>query len=295
VAFSKAIREVKRLSTGYLIRPVKETESEVVTAIVAEDADTKTDVLKYDQELTIRFLKQSNKIKTSNDDHPIAHIVTDTFAAMQKIYVVNDFVRLLTRNVRQKMLGIVVRPTGGIYFVPQGPAIEELYKHAAVFAELGEAELTVIPMHNDLQTSRSIAAKSRKALEVELKEIEDELKKFKSVEPRRDTLERRIPQFRDLKKKAQFFADMLAIKIDDIHSSLDIAERTVTELLGGISSKQEEQKEKRKEQKRSYARRWKRRINLKKKFGEGVGDEVSILRKVTRVREIVPQKKRRRR
>ena len=88
---------------------------------------------------------------------------------------------------------------------------------------------------------------------------------------------------------------MLAIKIDDIHSSLDIAERTVTELLGGISSKQEEQKEKRKEQKRSYARRWKRRINLKKKFGEGVGDEVSILRKVTRVREIVPQKKRRRR
>lgn len=288
LAFNKTIREVKRSADGYMIRPIKEDEQEIVIGVVAEARDKAAETLSYDQEVTIKFVKGTDTIKSTSEQHPIVQRVRALYDGMTRTYVVQDFIRLLTRNVRRKMSAVLVRPTGGVYFVPRGPMLDVLAKHEAVFNELGDVEFTAIPMHDDPKTKTEIAKKARKALEVELKEIEEEIEKFKTEEPRRDTLERRFGEFKELKKKASLFADMLSIKVSDLHESLDEAAKQITSILGVVEAKLEKGKEKNKEYRRNYSKEWKRRRAEEQRAVKAQARETNAdVRVVVKVDELV--------
>ncbi len=291
-AFSKTVREVKRMAQGYMIRPIRDDEEQTVVGVVSEEVAADKDKLTYDQEVTIHYHKGDQTITASDDMHPVVHVCRDVYQKMVDTYVVHDFIRLLTRNVRQKMNGIVVRPTGGVYFVPQGPMMEILLQHAAAFNELGDVEFTVVPMHGDPITKAAIANKTRKALEQELQEIQEELGKFKECEPRRDTLERRVNQFKELKQKAMLFADMLAIKVDDLHTSLDEASSFITKMLNASNEKMEKSKEAAAAAKADYAREWKRKKSGEHKRAREQEAPVSMLKKTVSLqpKALVPDK-----
>jgi len=241
VAFTKALRWAQRGDRqGYMIRPIDDTKEAIIVGIVKEDVDKPKEDLAYGVEAKVKYNKEHESVQVTDSKHPLAGRIKALFTEMQEAYIGRDFTRMLTRNIAKRMGSICLRHTGGVYFVPVHHT-ETLLKHRAVMSEIG-AEFSVLPVYGNDLSKEDLGKQARRALEEEIKEVEAEIQKFKETAPRGDTLKRRLEEFKELKKRAQMYAQLLQIKVVDINQGLGDCEKQIKAILGVVEKEKGEKK-----------------------------------------------------
>jgi hypothetical protein len=245
-AYRKAINEVGRTlkngsSTTYLIRPIDSDDRYIVHGIVHEKRYKKTHDLSHSTDCKIKLDKATGQI-TLSAEHEIGQRIKDEYNDLLNMMIVNDFSRMLTRDL-DKMSAVSIRPTGAIYYVPE-MFRDELTRLRDILEDVpGDSHLCVIDIYgkqSDLKRDCKIA------LQEELKSLQEEIEKFKTKPPRRDSLEHRLELFKTLKKKAKLYADMLDLKVKDINQGVKDCNDMVKGMIDGgqwIGSQHPEKRE----------------------------------------------------
>lgn len=238
-AFRKTIRVVsgdlnqKGRDTAYLIRVIDTTEEYLLYGVVREDRLKANEDLAHACEAKIKLKREECKVVTSKDNgtdgYQVAQKVKDLFDIMFCHMIVQDFSRLLTRNIKL-MQSVSIRPTGAVYFVPEGYR-DVLDKMRAVLEDVpGDSHLCCI----DIWGSQPDLARDTKiALEQELKDLQKEIEVFKTRAPRQDALKNRLAEFKELKEKGRMFAEVLEFNSKDILAGLDECNTAVVAMIDG--------------------------------------------------------------
>lgn len=252
VAFRKTLKEVGRDinqkgdDKGYLIRLIDDTDDYLLYGIVREDRLRSQETLQHDCEAIVKLNKHTGSVSTSPDNgkagFAIADKCKDLFDAMMVNMIVQDFSRLLTRNIHM-MASVSIRPTGAVYFVPEAYR-EVLCKLRSVLEEVsGDSHISMIDVWGE---QPDLARDTKKALHEELAEIKAEMEKFKAKAPREGTLKDRLVTFKQLKERAKMFADVLDFNSKDLLKGLTECGKAVEAMLNGGHFKGAENKAKKK-------------------------------------------------
>lgn len=236
-AFRKTLKEVGRSinhkggDQGYLIRLIDDSEDHLLYGIVREDKLRSQEDLVHDCEAKIKLKKESCQVVTSknnnSDGYEIAQKVKDLFDTMFCHMIVQDFSRLLTRNIHM-MAAVSIRPTGAIYFVPEGFR-DTLVKLRSILEDVpGDSHLCAIDIWG---AQPDLARDTKIALEQELKDLQEEIEKFRNRVPRQDCLKNRLQEYRVLQEKGRMFAELLDFNSSSITKGLEQCGKAVEVLL----------------------------------------------------------------
>lgn len=168
-AFRRATTELEatRIPCGnnyflnILVREVKTDFKVVIRHIVKELLDSKNVRLQYSVTGEIVFERETNKICTRafTDDT----IIKDLLIKAEELYnkykesYDGSHIRRLVRDILYRLNPVIVRPSGGVYFVPEKHA-ETLLKLKKLIQMIG-SEFFVIPLINDAETRDMILKK----------------------------------------------------------------------------------------------------------------------------------------
>lgn len=168
-AFRRATTELEatRIPCGnnyflnILVREVKTDFKVVIRHIVKELLDSKNVRLQYSVTGEIVFERETNKIYTRafTDDT----IIKDLLIKAEELYnkykesYDGSHIRRLVRDILYRLNPVIVRPSGGVYFVPEKHA-ETLLKLKKLIQMIG-SEFFVIPLINDAETRDMILKK----------------------------------------------------------------------------------------------------------------------------------------
>lgn len=168
-AFRRATTELEatRIPCGnnyflnILIREVKTDPKVAIRHIVKEIVDSKNVRLQYSVTGEIVFERETNKICTRafTDDT----ITKDLLIKAEELYnkykenYDGSHIRRLVRDILYRLNPVIVRPSGGVYFVPEEHA-ETLLKLKKLIQLLG-SEFFTIPLINDAETRDMILKK----------------------------------------------------------------------------------------------------------------------------------------
>ena len=237
VTFRTALRLAKQQTekAGLMFRPIDETDAEVVIGVVNERKLTQTRDLKYSLECRIMFDKKNEAVKTDDDSepkdqqHPAGREVRELYKNLRSYYTSRSFVMLLTCSVH-KMESIVMRETGGVYFVPHHHHTE-LMKLRAVINQVGRSYITALPIWDDESSKQDVGHVTKQALEEELAKLAAQIKDFVADPPRRDTMRNRLEEFQAMRSRASMFSTMLSVTVSDLEQGITDCEDTLKKLL----------------------------------------------------------------
>jgi len=229
-AFTQAVNLAKRSSEGHLLRYISRSKSKSVLGIVAESVDKKREELDYNTGCKLTY---SNGTLTKTKPHKVADIISTEYTLASTTYLRHDAHRMLTRNIKHKMNGIAVRPSGGVYFVP-AEYMSILEKHQNVINNIGNSEFIILPLYGDSSTKKNLNGVISSAIVEELKELQENIDKVSSLDHRirEDGLKTRLEAFRDIRKRADMYKQILDVKSTAIVEAIQLAEAKLQTLLG---------------------------------------------------------------
>lgn len=281
-AFSKALILTRREAKGYMVRPILESQDAHVVGIVKETADKATVDLDYAVECKVKFDKTNESVSLSTA-HPVGEMIRTHYKKLVDYYITRDVMRMLVCNIGGRWGGcgmdsLMLRPSGGLYFVPQR-YLPELVKHQNIVNQLGESEMTVLEIYDNASTRKNLAAPAKRSLEEELHEIEAEIEEFATKSVREDTLKRRLASFKETKAKAEMYASMLSIKVDDINAGLAACTKRIMSLLNNVQTEKAEKQAAKDEKPATKPQAKKAKVQGAVKKQVKVEAEVKVVRK----------------
>jgi hypothetical protein len=263
-AFRKAIKKASSGSPDHLFRSISKSGNEIIIGIVREDVDRHHKDLGYDVEckVTLHAKDPDNAyVDVTPRTHNQGRVVAAEFRTLRNSYTSRDIYSMLRINVTEKMFGIPLRDTGGVYFVsPEFSS--DLKKHKDVIRELGTSELILLQVNNDPGSREDMSKQAKKSLEAELQDIAEELETFKAE--KKDVsgsmVELRLDRFKEIQEKADMYAGILDLKSTEIKQSLRDAKSILQKLFEDTEQRYEEQAIEELENKKRSARRVAKRI-----------------------------------
>ena len=230
-ALRLAVRSAQLGQSDHLIRAAKDSEGELIYAVVREER-LGEGVLAHRQEARVILEKTGGTVSSDMPSHPLAQAVLDAFSCSRNTHTADDVRRTLVKTLRTYS-AVTLREGGGVYWVPRTFAAQLRQLEQAV-RELGSSQLYVVPIHQTAATSKTLGAVAKGSLEAELAALKEELEEFKAVPPDRPaTLERRLETFDQLRSRGQLYRDILQVEVDDLEEHLDAMAASIQELISG--------------------------------------------------------------
>lgn len=146
-------------------------------------------------------------------------------------HTTGDVGKMLVKTLKS-IKAFTLRPSGGVYFVPDASA-QEIRNVRDVVQALGQSFMDVVPVHDGGtgEARESMAKAAQKSLEKDLADLVTELRTFVAKPPRGDTLERRLEEFRQLREKAEFYRTLLSCQVDGLEKGLEDMTEIVQKML----------------------------------------------------------------
>lgn len=224
-------------SQRILARPILEDVDKIVTGYVREDADEQASDLDYEVEAKTCYVKAAETVRVKGQPGSrgldVANEAKRLYDELSGCYVSKDIRRNLVRVIHGRMNSVCLRKMGGVYFTPPQHS-DDVRRLGQITERLGESEFVVIPVHSTPEAKANVAKGARRALQEELTDLQQQLKEFREKTPREDTLQRRLEEFTELKARAEMYAELLEIKVDDIKLGLQAAAQATRKLLGEV-------------------------------------------------------------
>lgn len=254
-AFRRATKtaEAKRIDMGkgkylnLMVREVKMEKDEIVRQLVREIVDSKNVRLDYKPIANMILEDESYRCEelstTNNEEFTALLKVENEFENCKNNYN-GRHVRELVTNILYTCKPVGVRPSGGVYFVPEEyattvTALSDLVQELASYSiTIERSRLWSIPVI-DAQEHRVMVTESledqvksdSKSLIAEMVKI---LKGERKITQR--TAEQYINRVKELKSKVAEYEDMLNTEVLSAQSAMDIALQQARKLLDSVEA-----------------------------------------------------------
>ena len=228
-ALKTAVRECQMGKPDLLIRLGKESEVELVFALVRERKDGAGNV-EYHQEARVTLGRSGESVSTDDPQHSdVTHLV-NTFHSLRHTHTADDVRRALVKALHA-FSAVSLREGGGIYWVPH-PFAHQLRQLQSAIEQIGASRFYLLPVHDSADAAHSLGSVARGSLEEELTSLQEEIAQFQAEPPERaSTLERRLDAFAALRARADLYRDILSVQVDGLERHLAEMEATVSSLL----------------------------------------------------------------
>lgn len=223
----------------FLLRKIDE-DSETIAWGVIEERKTQgaptvnsliTATLDHHTVDRLTFDKQSGRIH-SETNHDLSRIVSVLFEEEVGKFNSHDILEVL-RSMMDRFMAVPIRPSGGIYFVPDKYA-EDLANLRKVISQISQGSfIGVINLFGTPDSQEALTRSALEDLESSLNRLQDELNNFASTDTtRRSTIDDRAERLRDLRERVEMYSSILGFAKSGLEQGLDAAEKTLGKMLG---------------------------------------------------------------
>jgi len=248
-AFRKAVRNINsrmkdREGDTKVTKLIKldDRADALVYAVVDQEIDKANEDVDHLYSTKIVFNKDTGDIKfykgkvssKYGSPHPVAVTVKALYAEYADSYIGWDIMRTLTRNIigPKYMNGIRLMRQAGRYFVPFSKEAEAVLKaHEAVVSALGEdCSFYCEDKFNTPDHVKRVASGARDTFKQTLKDLMVEIDTFKTKAPREATLDARMKEYKQLRRKVDYYTDLLGVKLEKVTEGIKDCEAEVKAL-----------------------------------------------------------------
>jgi hypothetical protein len=228
-ALKSAVREAALGQHDRLIRLGKESETEIVFAVVREAKHSDGSVT-YTQETRIMLDRKTETVSSDQPGHDLASVVTHRFGELRTTHTADDVRRTLVRAIGT-FAAVALRDHGGVYWIP-APYAKQLRQLQSAVEKIGSSKMYLLPVHDSADASRTLGDAAIGAIQQDLEQLKAEVEGFVAQPPERpSTLARRFDAYEALRSRAQLYRDILRVQVQDLDAQLDEMTASVEKLL----------------------------------------------------------------
>lgn len=228
-ALRTAVREAALGQHDRLIRLGKESENEIVFAVVRE-AKHEDGSVTYTQETRVMLDRKAETVSSDQPGHDLAVVVAHRFGELRTTHTADDVRRTIVRAIGT-FAAVPLREHGGVYWIPS-PYAKELRQLQSAVEKIGSSHMYLLPVHDSADANRTLGDAALGAIQQELEQLKDEVQGFVAQPPDRpSTLARRFDAYEALRGRAQLYRDILKIQVQDLDKQLDEMTASVEKLL----------------------------------------------------------------
>ncbi len=227
-AFMRTLKEIQKSN---LVRKIKEDEKYIIFGIIKEEVDPENIKLEFETQDIIFFDKENKEVflklnKLNLDD------IKDLLNYFQIIYIAEDIRKVITRFLNY-LNAVLLRKTGGIYFVPKNYAVE-LEKISGVINNIGNSEFYELDIVDSEATKKQAIKLIKSELEENLKKEAENLETLlDNPEVKTSSLSKAIERYKNAKEKLEMYKNLLQFAADDIEQELNETEKRIKDKLVG--------------------------------------------------------------
>lgn len=228
-AIKQAAREAQVGQRDRLIRLGRESEAEIVFAVVRERRDNAGNVT-YVQEARVHLDRMTETVTTDAHGHEIVQAMFAAYNVLRTTHVADDVRRAIVRTLTS-WSAVTLRDGGGVYFIT-APYAQSLRSLQSAIERLGSSHMHLLPVNQSEDADRSLGALAVASLESELASLQAEIAAFLTTPPERaSTLQRRLDAFDALRSRARLYRSVLNVQVVEIDQSIDRMASTIEGLL----------------------------------------------------------------
>lgn len=228
-ALKAAVRESAVGQHDRLIRLGKESEAEIVFAIVRESKHADGSVT-FQQETKLTLDRKTEQVTFDDPNHDIGQAVAHAFKRLRTTHASDDVRRAIVRTLAT-FSAVTLRESGGIYWCP-APYEKQLRQLQVAVEKIGSSKMYLLPVHDSADASRTLGDAALGAIQQELEQLKTEVEVFVAQPPERSsTLARRFDAYEALRSRAQLYRDILKVQVQDLDAQLDGMTSAVEKLL----------------------------------------------------------------
>jgi len=251
VAEAKRIKLNEDQYLNLLVREVKMSDEEIIRQLVREIVDSKN--------VRLEYLPVANLVLKNDTDFEAYRLpaVSDLYneESLALMKVSNEFenckdnyngrhVREMVQNILNACDPVSVRPSGGVYFIPEkhagtASALSDMVKELSQFSITSERSriwsIPVIDAHEHrVMVAESLEDQVKGDSQSLITEMANILKTGRNITPK--TAEQYIHKVKNLKSKVKKYEDMLSTEILGAQSTMDIALEQAKKLLENVEA-----------------------------------------------------------
>lgn len=209
---------------GFLLRPIKRTNTEVVYGIVREQKNEAAERLDHDFEATVSWTAEPDP-DIVRGRHPIAQRVADAYQALRGKIVADDWSNAITAYLESNDAARV-RGDGRVYWVPP-QRLDAIRRLGTLLQDVG-IDLILCELEPEVRTiAKDVAHHS---LEDQLDHLQAEVEQFDGTQ-KPSTYARRLDEYQQLRSRAILYRDALGVGVERAEAVLTDLEQKVTTML----------------------------------------------------------------
>ncbi|MFA5132697.1 MAG: DUF6744 family protein [Candidatus Paceibacterota bacterium] len=223
-AYLNAVRQVKQQQGQHhvLVRMIAKDKDQHLVGLVDEKVDPKAQDLQYHHSATMSF-NQKTGLLTCDHPHRAFDLIKDKYNSFKENLTSYDM-RLIIKDIIDKMTPVTVREGGGIYYADE-KFTRELKQVEALLKSLEGCSMVLVPQINTEDTKKAIYNSLMEDMNRRLDNFQEEINNNKFSTPKgwAATLER----FRETKKEVEFYAERLKFSGENVLEKLNAMENQV--------------------------------------------------------------------
>lgn len=209
---------------GFLLRPIKRTNTEVVYGIVREQRDVADQRVDHDFEATVSWSAEPDP-RLVIGTHPIAQRVAAAYQELRDKIVADDWSAVVTAFLEQHDAARI-RGDGRVYWVPP-QRLADVQRFGAFLAEVG---VDLISCEIEAESRVVVERVAQESLADQLTQLQQEADAFDGTQ-KPSTYARRLDEYQRLRERAIIYREALGVGVDQAEQVLSGLEQKVSTML----------------------------------------------------------------
>lgn len=210
----------------WLLRPIRQTSTELVYGIVYENKDSANETLSHSTESRLRWTSENGNGVHVEGDHHVAQAVDATYQQWRGLIMPQDWALAITNYLLNDCHGQAMREDGRNYWIPP-QHLTALYQLKTFLADIGiDLVISEVSAEN-VQVSQQAASEG---LAEQIAALEKEVQTFDGKQ-KPSTYKSRLEEYQSLRRRAMTYRDALGIGVEKAQAILDTLEQQVQDML----------------------------------------------------------------
>lgn len=243
-AFRRATSECQRknvetsqtgLYFNYLIREVYSDTKEIIRHLVIEARDKKSKKLYYEPDTAIiRYDKKGDRVDYQAFSQMADNLVQEALTLFNKhrITYTPRHIRDIVSTILSSMAPVPVRPSGGVYFVPQKYE-DTLGSFVALVGQLGGSEAFRVPLIDIAENKDMVRQKLNDYINDTIKHSASVLKDNRFDKSLANI---KLKEIKKVMSDYEMYQETLQLSMEDMNSSLGLLRQQARAILDKITS-----------------------------------------------------------
>ena len=224
----------RNLPDGYMWRIIGEDDNFLSYAYAKENRDVEHGKYTAKEEIVLNFDKTSEKLASTDDTHDQVQRVIAEYQKMVGFLNHNDLCDVILAVFR-KSSTVRIKHKGGVYFMPK-PFDDVLPALCQVIEPTGMTLMRYPVLNDSSGTVEQMGKSAQTGLLIEVEKLTEEIEKLvaKPTLPRASTVQNRVTQLEEIRKKAKLFEAVIGTVMKDVDKAIKTADKEISGMVAEI-------------------------------------------------------------